>query len=479
MSLSWPAPLPAPVVTGDTATYPGVRAGQDLSVTATRTGYELHLVVRSRPVTAPVLSMPLQVLGADVERSTDGSLQLRDGTGAVIARGSRPSMWDASVDKVTGLPRREMKLGQALRDSAGAVVSALRSAARGPEGSAARTSGTVEATVDLSWLTDPATVYPVTVDPDVNFVDSLDTYVSSTEHSTSHDSLTRLYVGNDGTKVTRSFVAFPMPSTLLGRTIVSAHVDLFNSYSSTCAANPVVVQQVTAPFTSATTWDNQPGWYTGNNDQASFSHGSTSCPDGGAYGSVYITDLVSAWAQGTYSTYQLRLSAAEIGVQGWKHFYASEAGSGQPHLYLTYDTPPNAPTGLDPVAGSPFRASSIAPSAIISDPDGGYVQGRFSLYNLSTGTWVTSTAGTLGSTVVSGGRTSLIRGRRGPVDVERRVLDARRDEQLLQRRCPRGPRGALRPLDVSAQRGGGDRGQAGLSRRRELGGPRTAQPVDR
>lgn len=43
-SRPWPTPLPAPVLARSSATYPGARPGQDLVVTATRTGFTQRLV---------------------------------------------------------------------------------------------------------------------------------------------------------------------------------------------------------------------------------------------------------------------------------------------------------------------------------------------------------------------------------------------------------------------------------------------------
>ncbi|CAM3423394.1 hypothetical protein KIPE111705_07815 [Kibdelosporangium persicum] len=47
MSLTWPAPLPRPVIAGDTATYAEVMAGVDLVLTARPAGFSLTVVVKT------------------------------------------------------------------------------------------------------------------------------------------------------------------------------------------------------------------------------------------------------------------------------------------------------------------------------------------------------------------------------------------------------------------------------------------------
>ena len=58
--LRWAAALPKPRLAGDTATYPDVAAGVDLTVTATRVGFEVSFVLKTRPANAGgVFRLPL------------------------------------------------------------------------------------------------------------------------------------------------------------------------------------------------------------------------------------------------------------------------------------------------------------------------------------------------------------------------------------------------------------------------------------
>ena len=50
--LAWPGRLPAPVLTGQTATYPDVTPGVDVVVEARRTGFEQHVVLKDAAAVA-------------------------------------------------------------------------------------------------------------------------------------------------------------------------------------------------------------------------------------------------------------------------------------------------------------------------------------------------------------------------------------------------------------------------------------------
>ncbi|XVV05953.1 hypothetical protein ACQPW3_11400 [Actinosynnema sp. CA-248983] len=104
-SLSWPTPLPAPVVEGSTATYPELLPGVDLKLTANSTGYSEVLVVKNEQAAAnPALSsfkLNAATTGLDLV-STGDVLSATDDTGQVVFQGSTPVMWDSTLDAKRG-----------------------------------------------------------------------------------------------------------------------------------------------------------------------------------------------------------------------------------------------------------------------------------------------------------------------------------------------------------------------------------------
>lgn len=97
MTMSWPGTLPAPVVEGDTATYPEVVPDVDLVLRATDTGFSHLLVVKSaRGAADPRVRRGGYRIGGDVtvESTVDGGLAARAG-GVTVASAVAPQMWEA------------------------------------------------------------------------------------------------------------------------------------------------------------------------------------------------------------------------------------------------------------------------------------------------------------------------------------------------------------------------------------------------
>jgi hypothetical protein len=82
IALSWPKPLPAPMVSGDTATYPEVMPGVDLLARAGREGFGHELVVKTREAGAALTKVSFGLSAKGVTLSTD-----KDALKAVNSRG--------------------------------------------------------------------------------------------------------------------------------------------------------------------------------------------------------------------------------------------------------------------------------------------------------------------------------------------------------------------------------------------------------
>lgn len=160
VALQWTGELPEPVLDGSTARYPNAIDGVDLIVRATGEGFAQSLIVRDRSAISRVKSVRLSLTGpgaARHQRDKSGVLTLLRADGGRTVTIPPLAMWDSRTD-VTGTPVRKAPIRNAL----------------------ARTSQGLHLTLtpDRAWLRDPATVYPVTLDPTLSTIgDTYDLYV--------------------------------------------------------------------------------------------------------------------------------------------------------------------------------------------------------------------------------------------------------------------------------------------------------------
>jgi hypothetical protein len=166
VGLTWPGPLPEPVLSGDTATYQNVLPGVDLQVRADADAFTHLLVIRS-PKAAENLSSGRIPLGTELSglslRTEPGTgvVSAVDGTGAVAFEGPTPTMWDSR-----GTQAPAAKGGKATaKRAAAADEPPMPVEPRQGRVVAEVSAGKLTLVPDAAMLADPRTVYPVYVDP--------------------------------------------------------------------------------------------------------------------------------------------------------------------------------------------------------------------------------------------------------------------------------------------------------------------------
>ncbi|GAA3598247.1 hypothetical protein GCM10022419_097020 [Nonomuraea rosea] len=358
VTLQWKGALPVPRLSGETATYPDVMPGADLVVTATRTGAEQFLSLRSRPAAPLTYTLGLKAPGLEPRRSADGGVALVDASGRTAVTIPAPVMWDASTHPVSGEHLRRVPV--AMKVSGRDLV----------------------LTPDPAFLNDPATTYPVTVDPSLNLGQVFDTFVQE-GYGTDQSGATELKIGDNGSgQVARSFITWKTPG-IAGKKILSATLKLWNHHSWSCGARSWEVWSANKSST-ASRW---PGpamvkEYASSSQTKGYG---TGCADG--WVTANVTSLAQHWADMAYKESGMGLRAtSETDEYAWKRFNSGNASSHVPVVSLTYNSYPSTPvsTWVSPFSDydGTHWTSSLTPQLRdhVRDPDGGNVRGLFDVY---------------------------------------------------------------------------------------------------
>ena len=215
LSMTWPAALPAPVLSGDTAVYPEVYPGVDLQVRATATGFSHVLVVRSRAAEAnPALRtvhFGLSGSGVAVRQQADGGIEAVASDGTRLAASGTATMWDS------GKPG----------DLATPVAVPMR-----------LSGGDLALTPDTAMLTSPDTSFPLYVDPSWSATRWRWAYADS-QNKDNNDGVARVGANPDGYGgAYRSFFNYDL-IPLGGKHILDAAFRTKLTHSWSCADSPV------------------------------------------------------------------------------------------------------------------------------------------------------------------------------------------------------------------------------------------------
>jgi hypothetical protein len=406
LAVSFPVPLPAPTLSGSTATYAGVLPGVDLLVTADAQGSVSDvLVVRSASAAADPrlksLALAITAPGLTLAVGNAGNITLSGPGGHVVFATPTPFMWDSAAAPA-GTPSATKPDGTQVDAHTGLPLASSASgpgvgAHNVPVGVAAHT-GAIVLTPDKGMLTSPSTVFPVYIDPTFNAPsagtsgpsgwDTVNNYYTTA----SNWKTSTLQVGDQGWEspffVARSYLNVPVPSKIYGSHVISAQFNMHEIWSPSCTAKPVKLV-LSGGISSSTTWNNQPSTNTTNGtvqDTQTVAHGySSSCPEAGV-GFDVANALQSAannsWTQVTFGV----AASNESDAYGWKQF--NTTGS----LSVTYDHTPAKPTKLTTSPATSCSGATIVGDGDVklyvpvSDPDGGTLGVALQMWKTGTST---------------------------------------------------------------------------------------------
>ncbi|MFI9213919.1 FG-GAP-like repeat-containing protein [Streptomyces sp. NPDC053253] len=444
IQLTWPGPVPAPVIDGSRALYPEILPGADLVLTAEDDGFAQLLVVKNRqaasdPRVAQLsygLSSPTLTFTLD---STSGIVTAENLDGQEVALSPTPLMWDSSgapavTDGELGassqptasespetpaattsapepspststeeladddidpeaevLPTATDEAAPTITDEPLPPVPAEPTPAPSHTGAAATLSlpllngpspeshgeiveaelgdGTWLLTPSQDFLNDPATVYPVFIDPTVkkhtqDWTTAYSRHPQSTffngkdfNPSGTHEA--RVGFESDTWGTSRSFFNIEYDKNLKGAKIRKATLRMLETYAWSCSARAMSVH-VTSPINGNTNWKNAPPLTDSNlaAPPSSFAHGYNKSLCGDDYETFEVLSAAQKAADQGKSMITFGMRARNEGSQfSWKKFQAD--GDYAPYLELTYNRPPTAPTNLD--LGPDFRCTTKPP----------------------------------------------------------------------------------------------------------------------
>jgi len=394
IELGWRGALPEPVLSGARATYQEVKPGIDLVVEARRSGFEYFLTVKNAQAAAQLkdVSMPWRA-DPSVTSALAGDMSTLDVSQVDPVTISGAVMWDSQAPTVSGERRHATEMPMSLvSDGAGGT--------------------TLEMSPVDSYLSDPRTVYPVTIDPSVTLHPQYDAFIENT-YASDQSGSTELKLGysDDGDNgcgsgcTARTLMNIYGLSAYAGATVVSADLFLYETWSWNCTQTEWQAWRTGASGT-ASRWSNQPAWIellSTSTDAKGYSGCSAGWVDISVKGALQPS-LSNGW-----DTAPIGLRAtSESNHLSWKKFASAEASSGDPYIELIYNRTPNVPTGLTidscySACASPAIVRSGTPtlSATVSDPDGGTLRTEYEVYD-SAKTTLKAKSGTSVTGVSSG-----------------------------------------------------------------------------
>ncbi|WP_137994231.1 FG-GAP-like repeat-containing protein [Streptomyces vilmorinianum] len=357
--VSWPGPLPAPVVDGPRALYENVRPGIDLLLTARDGGYSHVLIVHTPEaakdplladldyrLTSPTLTFKLN--------DTSDVVSAMDSTGQEMATSPTPYLWDSAGAVRATIGEPAPQIDPAIGDTALALPG-LAGPQPGSHDSVLdatlTTDGVLDLAVNTKVLADPDTVYPVFIDPSfkgrkANWTLLYQKYPNSSfyngQNFNNGTNEARVGYEADSGGLSRSVFTFEHDKKLYDATIKESYFRVLQTYSWGCSARQYNIH-LTNTISGSTTFNTFPnsswGAVVGN---VTNGHGyrSDTCPD--KWVGVRIDSAAQNAAAKHWTSITLGLRAANEGdTAAWKKFMAN--GESSPYIETLFNHKPNEP----------------------------------------------------------------------------------------------------------------------------------------
>ncbi|WP_244317354.1 LamG-like jellyroll fold domain-containing protein [Streptomyces bauhiniae] len=382
-----------------TLLYADALPGTDVQLAPIADGFKENLVLRSKDADNSWL-FALDAKGLTPRIADDGDVEFTGADGKVAATVPHAYMEDSRIDRRSGDGARSHEVRYELTTVDGEP--ALRM------------------TADRDWLDDPERVYPVTVDPTTVVNASQATYVQN-DYSSNRSAENQIKVGSydAGTTKANSFLQFSsLGSTIAGRQVSAATLNVWALWSATCTPEAFSVYPVTQSWSPSTT-TTYPGPSYGAALGSATPDPGASCSNSTGSTGVGVkmpVPLSTSWftqvAAGGIN-YGLALAAPTGDGLHWKKFHSDDSATAawRPSLDLTYGTnvEPQVNASYPP---ENFQANTLQPELLVyaSDADkapNAALSYSFEVYDADSGSTtpvVTSGALTKGSWKIPAGK---------------------------------------------------------------------------
>ncbi|WP_340558757.1 DNRLRE domain-containing protein [Streptomyces sp. GSL17-111] len=404
LTVSWPGPLPEPLVSGPRALYENVRPGIDLLMTARDSGYSHVLIVHDRDAAQdPLLErLRYRLSSPDLTfrlNAASDTVQAVDADGNEVAASPTAFAWDSAGKPAVTLGEEPDVIETVSETLNLPGLAGPRPGAHDAVLAASLDEDTGEdvltVTPEADLLAAEDTVFPLFIDPSFkgrkkNWTLLYKKYPDSSFYNGQNfnDGTNEARVGYESTTggLSRSVFTFYHDSDLHGASIKSATFRTLQTYSWGCSARKYNLW-LTSTINSGSSWSDQPSWYRVLDSETN-GHGykSGSCPD--KWVGMNIKSAAQEAADKEWSTLTLGLRAAsETDTNAWKKFRAN--GENSPYIEIVYNRTPNQPTNQTMTPGpdcdltSPYASvgkHDLTFRARGSDPDGNLKYLHFAVY---------------------------------------------------------------------------------------------------
>lgn len=376
-----------------------------------------------------------------------GEVAAVDESGEVVFRAGEALQWDSAGAREPGVVESGEALGDVRGPGVGSSGGPRASAGRSTEGRGPVSGGGTDPGVEVAWaevplvgevepalaagdsvarldvevtdeqtvvvradeamVADPATVWPISIDPPVSGVTRHEwTVIRSAfgpKFKTTASEGVGLCLRSGGceadfkSRMIWEFTEIWTLPYLAAGDIVEASFSAYGTHSYDCSGNSLQLHLMSGGISSSTTWSNQPGTRLYLDSQYP-THRSGQC--GGPSWVEWDATEGAKRQAGSSSNMVLRVaSPSESSMKSWRRYYLYNA-----KLSIEYNRAPSVPTNQRLTVGStaqacvegsgrPFIATNRPKlSAVTKDPDGQNVAAHFQLWQGSSTQWGHTTA---------------------------------------------------------------------------------------